>query len=97
MPQSRDTIFRKLQHSTRKRTTFTFEAEPGFIQRLYKETGIKDVDVKTYPGVRHELLNESNKEEVMSDVISYRYYFTVVRIRLVMPLLAGNPQSNFPF
>lgn len=62
-----------------------------------KEAGIKDIDVKTYPGVRHELLNESNKEEVMSDVISYRYYFTVIRIRLVTPLLAGNPQSNFPF
>lgn len=48
-----------------------YKEGPKLIQRLYKEAGIKDVDVKTYPGVRHELLNESNKEEVIADVIQW--------------------------
>lgn len=44
---------------------------PKLIRRLYNEAGIKNVDVKTYPGVRHELLNETNKEEVMADTIHW--------------------------
>lgn len=44
---------------------------PKLIRELYQEAGIQDVNVKMYPGVRHELLNESNKEEVMADVIEW--------------------------
>lgn len=44
---------------------------PKLISRLYKEAGVQNVDVKMYPGVRHELLNESNREEVMADVVEW--------------------------
>lgn len=34
----------------------------------YKTAGIKDLDMKLYPGARHEILNETNREEVYKDV-----------------------------
>lgn len=37
----------------------------------YKEIGIKDVTYKLYKDGRHEMLNETNREEVMSDVIAW--------------------------
>ena len=37
----------------------------------YKETGIKDVSYKLYKDGRHEMLNETNREEVMRDVIAW--------------------------
>ena len=38
---------------------------------LFKKAGIKDVDYKFYPGVRHEILNDINKEEVYRDIIEW--------------------------
>jgi alpha-beta hydrolase superfamily lysophospholipase len=38
---------------------------------LFKKAGIKDVDHKFYPGVRHEILNDINKEEVYRDIIKW--------------------------
>ena len=38
---------------------------------IYKNNGIKDVDHKLYEGARHELINETNRDEVISDVISW--------------------------
>ena len=45
----------------------------GVIQLFdtYKEIGIKDVTYKLYKDGRHEMLNETNREEVMSDVIAW--------------------------
>ena len=37
----------------------------------FKEAGMKDVTVKLYPGGRHEMLNETNKEEVFADVLAW--------------------------
>ncbi len=37
----------------------------------YKKYGIKDVTWKFYPGARHELFHETNKEEVFQDVIAW--------------------------
>ena len=37
----------------------------------FRESGIKDVTVKLYPGGRHEMLNEINKEEVFADTLSW--------------------------
>ncbi|HHV12691.1 MAG TPA: alpha/beta hydrolase [Clostridiales bacterium] len=34
----------------------------------YKQHGLNDVTLKLYPGGRHEMLNEINKDEVMKDV-----------------------------
>ena len=37
----------------------------------YKSLGIKDVKIKLYDGGRHEMLNETNKEEVMEDLMEW--------------------------
>ena len=37
---------------------------------IYKSRGMK-VDFKEYPGDRHEILNENNKEEVEKDIIDW--------------------------
>ncbi len=41
------------------------------IAEKYKTNGIKDVTVKLYKEARHEILNEINKEEVMTDMINW--------------------------
>ncbi len=37
----------------------------------YVNLGVKNVSCKLYEGGRHEMLNETNKEEVMTDIISW--------------------------
>jgi alpha-beta hydrolase superfamily lysophospholipase len=37
----------------------------------YKKLGVKDLSVKLYEGGRHEMLFESNKDEVAKDVLEY--------------------------
>jgi alpha-beta hydrolase superfamily lysophospholipase len=37
----------------------------------YRRLGIKDLSYKLYEGGRHEMLNETNREEVMTDVIDW--------------------------
>lgn len=39
--------------------------------RTYKNCGMKDVTLKAYEGARHELLNETNRDEVIRDVIEW--------------------------
>ncbi|MRX74178.1 alpha/beta fold hydrolase [Bacillus lacus] len=39
--------------------------------RSYVQAGMKDVELKLYPGARHELLNEVNKEEIDQDILSW--------------------------
>jgi alpha-beta hydrolase superfamily lysophospholipase len=41
------------------------------VYRKLKEAGIKDVSYRLYEGARHELLNETNREEVTEDVINW--------------------------
>jgi alpha-beta hydrolase superfamily lysophospholipase len=38
---------------------------------IYKANGVNDLEIKLYENARHELLNETNKEEVESDVIAW--------------------------
>lgn len=38
---------------------------------LMKQAGLKDVTVKLYPEARHEILNETNRAEVYSDVLAW--------------------------
>ncbi|MBQ3841526.1 MAG: lysophospholipase [Ruminiclostridium sp.] len=35
----------------------------------FRRAGMKHIHIKLYPGARHELLNELNKEDVMNDII----------------------------
>ncbi len=37
----------------------------------YSRAQVKDISYKIYPGARHELLNETNKEEVYRDIINW--------------------------
>ena len=37
----------------------------------YKKIGIKNVTLKEYPGDRHEILNETDKEQVEKDILDY--------------------------
>ncbi|MDD3191630.1 MAG: lysophospholipase, partial [Bacilli bacterium] len=38
---------------------------------VYKEAGMMDVEFKLYPGGRHEMLNEINKEDVYQDILKW--------------------------
>jgi alpha-beta hydrolase superfamily lysophospholipase len=38
---------------------------------IYRKTGIYHVDERDYEGARHELLNETNRNEVVSDIVSW--------------------------
>ncbi|MDD4584807.1 MAG: lysophospholipase [Bacilli bacterium] len=38
---------------------------------LYKDNDLKNIDIKLYPNARHEIFNEINKNEVISDVIKW--------------------------
>nr|WP_296775481.1 alpha/beta hydrolase [Rhodococcus sp. (in: high G+C Gram-positive bacteria)] len=37
----------------------------------YREAGLSDVTVHVYPGARHEILNETNRDEVTADVVGW--------------------------
>ncbi|TDX52083.1 alpha/beta hydrolase [Orenia marismortui] len=41
------------------------------IYNSYLKAGIEDIEYKFYPGGRHEILNEINKEEVFEDIINW--------------------------
>lgn len=44
---------------------------PTWLYNKYKELGLKDVTLKIYPGMRHEILNETDKEAVYNDVLAF--------------------------
>jgi alpha-beta hydrolase superfamily lysophospholipase len=37
----------------------------------YRQAGLTDVQVTLYPGARHEILNETNRDEVTADVLAF--------------------------
>ena len=39
--------------------------------RRYRDAGIDDVTVTVYPGGRHEILNETNRDEVTAELIGW--------------------------
>lgn len=41
------------------------------LYKAYKDLGVEDVKYKLYPGGRHEILNETNREEVMDDILEW--------------------------
>lgn len=41
------------------------------VYEQYKKLGIKDLTLKLYPNARHEILNETNKEEVYDDILRW--------------------------
>ena len=41
------------------------------LYRIYQNIGIRDVSLKLYENARHEILNETNKEEVKADILGW--------------------------
>jgi alpha-beta hydrolase superfamily lysophospholipase len=41
------------------------------LEKRWREAGVRRLDVRVYPGARHELTNELNREEVTGDVIAW--------------------------
>jgi len=37
----------------------------------YRAAGLTDVTVRTYPGARHEILNETNRDQVEADILDW--------------------------
>ncbi len=44
---------------------------PRRLEKMYKELGIKNVELKMYPHMRHEILNETGKEQVYNDILEF--------------------------
>ena len=44
---------------------------PTALVNAYHSLGIKDLEFVLYPGARHETLNETNREEVMNNLLSW--------------------------
>ena len=45
----------------------------------YRQGGVKDVTVALYPGARHEVFNETNRDEITADLIAWLDRITAVR------------------
>ena len=41
------------------------------VGQRYRDAGVRDVEVKLYAGARHELLNETNRDEVTDDILAF--------------------------
>ena len=48
-----------------------YSKDTAKLEAMYKELGVSDVRTKVYPNMRHEILNETNSEIVIKDIISY--------------------------
>ncbi len=44
---------------------------PHLLGRRYREAGVRDVEVEVYPGARHEVFNETNRDEVTRQVVGW--------------------------
>ena len=45
----------------------------------YRQGGVEDVTVALYPGARHEVFNETNRDEITADLIAWLDRITAVR------------------
>lgn len=41
------------------------------LHQIYLKLGVKDVECRLYPGGRHEMLNETNRDEVTTDLLDW--------------------------
>ena len=48
-----------------------FGKGPKMVADIYRNNNIKDVTLKLYPGDRHEILNELDKEVVDHDLLNW--------------------------
>lgn len=43
----------------------------GLLAQRYRDAGLRDVTLTVYPGARHEIVNETNRDEVTADVVAW--------------------------
>jgi alpha-beta hydrolase superfamily lysophospholipase len=41
------------------------------LEQRWREAGVRSIDKQYYPGGRHEMLNETNREEVTANIIGW--------------------------
>ena len=41
------------------------------VETLFRRAGCRDVTVRLYPGGRHEMLNETNRQQVMEELLAW--------------------------
>ena len=41
------------------------------VYQMLRKAGVKDVEMKLYHGARHEILNETNRQQVYADVLAW--------------------------
>lgn len=46
------------------------------LYKMYKDIGVKKLQLKLYPEARHEMLNELNKDEVYKDILNWLDFIT---------------------
>ena len=46
-------------------------AGPRRVAQLHTAAGVRDVTLKIYPGARHEVFNETNRDEVVADLLAW--------------------------
>src|SRR5262249_38751951 len=46
-------------------------AGPRNLAECYRDAGLTNVELKLYPGGRHEMLNETNRDEVTNDLVAW--------------------------
>jgi alpha-beta hydrolase superfamily lysophospholipase len=43
----------------------------GALIERYRAAGLTDVELRAYPGARHEVLNETNRDEIETDLLRW--------------------------
>jgi len=41
------------------------------LEAMYQKLGVKDVQLILYPNMRHEILNEDGKDQVIQDILDF--------------------------
>ena len=44
---------------------------PDYVYKQLMVSGVSDVSLKLYEGARHELFNETNRDEVFADILAW--------------------------
>ena len=42
-----------------------------YLETRWREAGVRHIDKRIYPGGRHEMLNETNRDDVMRDIVDW--------------------------
>jgi alpha-beta hydrolase superfamily lysophospholipase len=43
----------------------------ALVDRYQEDLGLEDLDYRLYPGARHEILNETNRDDVQAELVAW--------------------------